>query len=104
MDSPATASMSTRVPGIVPTRWAEAGAGARPAEGGSAPPPAAGRCRDPSGARTDIARFWTLLDRARDHRLCPLMLLAGNSGLRRGALAGLRRSDIDLATAQLVVR
>jgi integrase len=32
------------------------------------------------------------------------MLLAGNSGLRRGALAGLRRSDIDLATAQLVVR
>jgi integrase len=52
----------------------------------------------------DIAQFWTLLDQARDHRLYPLMLLAGNSGLRRGELAGLRWSDLDLATGQLVVR
>jgi integrase len=34
----------------------------------------------------------------------PLMLLAGNSGLRRGELAGLRCSDIGLATGQLMVR
>jgi integrase len=52
----------------------------------------------------DIAQFWRLLDRARDHRLYPLMLLAGNSGLRRGELAGLRWPDIDLATGQQMVR
>jgi integrase len=51
----------------------------------------------------DIDQFWTLLDLAREHRLYPLMLLAGNSGLRRGELAGLRWPDIDVATGQLVV-
>jgi integrase len=52
----------------------------------------------------NIAQFWKLLDLAREHRLYPLMLLAGNSGLRRGELAGLRWSDIDPTPGQLVVR
>lgn len=52
----------------------------------------------------DIGQFWKLLDLAREHRLYPMMLLAGNSGLRRGELAGLRWSDIDLTTGQLIVR
>jgi integrase len=51
----------------------------------------------------DIDQFWHLLDLARDHRLHPFMVLAGNSGLRRGELAGLRWSDIDLTTGRLVV-
>jgi integrase len=55
-------------------------------------------------APPEIGQFWKLLDLAREHRLYPLMLLAGNSGLRRGELAGLRWSDIDLSTGQLVVR
>jgi integrase len=41
---------------------------------------------------------------AREHRLYPLLLLAGNSGLRRGELAGLRWADINLTTGMLVVR
>ncbi|HEX6686570.1 MAG TPA: hypothetical protein VF062_27610 [Candidatus Limnocylindrales bacterium] len=32
----------------------------------------------------DIDQFWHLLDLARDHRLHTFMVLAGNSGLRRG--------------------
>lgn len=54
--------------------------------------------------RPDISQFWTLLDTAREHRLYPLMLLPGNSGIRRGELAGLRWADIDLTTGMLVVR
>lgn len=51
----------------------------------------------------DIDQFWALLDLASDHRLYPLMLLAGNSGLRRGELVGLRWADLDWDSGRLVV-
>jgi integrase len=51
----------------------------------------------------DIDQFWALLDLAAGHRLYPLMLLAGNAGLRRGELARLKWEDINLDTGQLIV-
>jgi integrase len=51
----------------------------------------------------DVDQFWALLDLAAGHRLYPLMLLAGNAGLRRGELAGLKWEDINLDTGQLTV-
>ncbi|HET9566471.1 MAG TPA: site-specific integrase, partial [Mycobacterium sp.] len=48
--------------------------------------------------------YGEFLDAIVGDRLYPLVVLAGNSGLRRGELAGLRWSDIDLsAKARLVV-
>ena len=63
-----------------------------------------------SASRPPEMKFWTpqqlhgLLTSITDHAHYPLIRLAAMTGLRRGELAGLRWSDIDLAAGTLSVR
>jgi integrase len=48
-------------------------------------------------------QYGQFLDFIETHRLYPLLLLAGHSGLRRGELVGLRWEDVNLTTGRVVV-
>lgn len=69
----------------------------------------AGDAELPKGERRKVvppepAAYGAFLDDVEQHRLYPLWMLAGHSGLRRGELAGLKWKDVDLSTGRIVVR
>src|SRR3712207_3508934 len=56
------------------------------------------------GKGLTVEQVRSLLAAAKDHRLYALFVVAATMGLRRGELAGLRWSDVDLDQGTLRVR
>lgn len=69
-----------------------------------ASPPSNKSAKAPEATIWSTAELASFLADNEDHRLYPLVFLAGYSGLRRGELCGLRWEDVDLDGARLSVR